>query len=61
MQQVFVVIHLEPSSEIKRLNPYLSTVLRYRVLQVSCLKHETGVLSIDYEKKIDIFLKTVCI
>lgn len=61
MQEVFVVIQLMPSPEIKRLNPYLSTVLRSRVLQVSCLKHETGVLSIDYEKKIAIFHKTVCI
>lgn len=40
MQEVFVVIQLMPSPQIKPLNLYLSTILRSRVLQVSCLKHE---------------------
>lgn len=61
MQEVFVVIQLMSSPEMKGLNLYLSTVLRSCVLQESCLKQDTGVLSIDYEKKIAIFHKTVCI
>lgn len=57
MQEVFVVIQVMPSSEIQHLNPYLSTVLRSYVLQVSCLMHETGVLSIDFEKSLLFFHK----
>lgn len=48
IQKVFLVI--------QHLNPCLSTVLRFHVLQASYLKHEIGILSIK-EKSGPFFIK----